>query len=775
MIRALRNLIFLMMAVGTWPALAEEAAKDVMLVFDNSGSMRKVDPNFLATQAVTGFIGTLDGDARAGVIIFDHKVNLAVPLTPLADSGKTAVIESLRQINYRGKWTNSPKAVEQAIYELKVNGREGVEKLIVFMTDGIVETGDPSVDKDQARWLREELAQDAARNGIRIFAIAFTENADYQLIQSLATKTNGEYYRALKAEDLQGAFERVNAAIARLTALKPAEPEVPAPQAPAAEAPAVPATQAAAPAATPAGPTAPPPMTAEQQAAEEFAKAAGVPKEELEKLPEGQAIVVPPPPPEEGRPAGTVVIAVAVVGVAIVAAVVVLLLRKRGGARPAAKEEAEYVPQAFLNDLQGNTSDTRHELGAKPAMLGRVGGADEHLHYIVVNQATIGRRHALIEYKDFSYWIIDQGSINGTFVNGERVTTERRLKHGDRIRLHKYDFEFVMPEVADASKTVFSAASDKTVMAEATLVSRAAAMAPAAAVVAAPPPAPEEEAEEEEEAFDVTGGAFAESPAVPAREEEEEEAAAFDVTGGAFTAEPAVQPAQAEAFDLADFGTEMPAAAEPEAAPPAAEPPVESLATVMLEPEPPAAPPAEPIGTMVLEPEPEAHTDFHDRDTIMRGPPPAAEAPRPLAAAAPPAESEEGVEDLSLDAFISTTVLEATQKAAPPPSEDVTVQSTKVHETAPAAPAPSAPAAPQAPVRVEEELSLDDFIEETALGSGGAETPEPSDRTEFLSEEESDRTILPSEVPKPKKRAEQTHLGDTTVFNAEEPTLPPKR
>jgi pSer/pThr/pTyr-binding forkhead associated (FHA) protein len=90
-------------------------------------------------------------------------------------------------------------------------------------------------------------------------------------------------------------------------------------------------------------------------------------------------------------------------------------------------------------------------------MLGRVAGKDtDHLDYLVIPESTIGRRHSLIEYKDYAYWIIDQGSINGTFVNDRAVTSEVRLKHGDVIRLHKIEFEFVMPEMEDSGMTVIS-------------------------------------------------------------------------------------------------------------------------------------------------------------------------------------------------------------------------------------------------------------------------------------------------------------------------------
>ncbi len=96
-------------------------------------------------------------------------------------------------------------------------------------------------------------------------------------------------------------------------------------------------------------------------------------------------------------------------------------------------------------------------------MLGRVAGKDsENLDFIVIPETTIGRRHAVIEYKDYAYWIIDQGSINGTFVNNIPVTSEVRLKQGDIVRLHKFEFEFSIPDLDEAGMTKVS----NTVLAE---------------------------------------------------------------------------------------------------------------------------------------------------------------------------------------------------------------------------------------------------------------------------------------------------------------------
>ncbi|MBT7952213.1 MAG: VWA domain-containing protein, partial [Gammaproteobacteria bacterium] len=185
-------------------------AKDVVVVLDNSGSMKKNDPDFLATQAVSEFISSLDTQTRISIVIFDQNVSLAMPLTFLSVEARGTVVDSLKKVNYRGLFTDSPAAIERAIYELKNNGREEAQKSIVFMTDGIVDTGKADVDLEKSKWLKEDLAADAADESIKVFGVAFTEGADFQLIQSISQKTDGEYYRALEAADLQNVFAQIN-------------------------------------------------------------------------------------------------------------------------------------------------------------------------------------------------------------------------------------------------------------------------------------------------------------------------------------------------------------------------------------------------------------------------------------------------------------------------------------------------------------------------------------------------------------------------------------
>jgi len=402
--------------VATEPSSNAESdlIKDVVLVLDNSGSMKKNDPQFLTKHAVTEFINNLDESTRVSIIIFDQDVRTAVPLTEISSSSRQGLLDSLSQINYKGLYTNSPAAIESAIYDLKNNAREDARKVIVFMTDGIVDTGNADKDLEKTKWLKEDLSADAADAGIRIFGIAFTENADFELIQSLAQKTDGEYYRALLPDDLQKVFGKLNTLIN-----EPDKPEE----------------------------VMQPETIIVEKIVERVIERTAAPV--IIEVPAGQSQLADE---SDRRRSMLILVALAVLILAVIAMVLMLLRGSKSKSR-----DEETAQEAYLNDIHGVTGQASFALGNKPTMLGRVAGKDtEYLNYFVIPETTIGRRHSLIEYKDFSYWIIDQGSINGTFVNDRPVTSEVRLKHGDMVRLHKVEFEFVMPEMADSGMTVIS-------------------------------------------------------------------------------------------------------------------------------------------------------------------------------------------------------------------------------------------------------------------------------------------------------------------------------
>jgi len=68
---------------------------------------------------------------------------------------------------------------------------------------------------------------------------------------------------------------------------------------------------------------------------------------------------------------------------------------------------------------------------------------------IVLDDSTVSRRHALVLEREGTPVIADDRSLNGVFVNGQRVR-EARLRHGDEVRIGDRLMRYL--EVTNASK-----------------------------------------------------------------------------------------------------------------------------------------------------------------------------------------------------------------------------------------------------------------------------------------------------------------------------------
>lgn len=423
--------------------LAQSSLQDIILVLDNSGSMKKNDPAFLTKAAVKAFVQRASASIRSALVIFDSDARLVVPLTPLAEKQSSAVLSGLDQINYRGLLTNIPAAMERALYELNLNSRPHATKSIILLTDGLIDTGDPVRDADAGKWLREELATDAARHEIKFFGIALTDKADFRLLQSLALTTKGDYFRAHQVEELPPIFERIHQLIGRAVAA----PSPPDPEAYPQEAKETPSF-----------------VTVEVMGKE------NVPGDPAESLAATGPLDSPGAPsltqqaPFESfslfslQRSAVLVFAVTVLGI-LVTMVWVLARRqskppKTSGTSQTPVASVEPIPSAFLHDLKNVTGQSKHALIHPVTVIGRVAPDPvENANSVVLHNAEISRRHALIEYKQHSFWVIDQKSGNGTFVNGERIKEETRLRHGDRIRFHKLEFQFELAASGAADET----------------------------------------------------------------------------------------------------------------------------------------------------------------------------------------------------------------------------------------------------------------------------------------------------------------------------------
>jgi serine phosphatase RsbU (regulator of sigma subunit)/pSer/pThr/pTyr-binding forkhead associated (FHA) protein len=72
------------------------------------------------------------------------------------------------------------------------------------------------------------------------------------------------------------------------------------------------------------------------------------------------------------------------------------------------------------------------ELVSEQSIVGRENFCD-----IVIPSHTVSRQHARITRIDDAYYLEDLSSLNGTFVNGQRVDTRTRLRDKDRIHIYE--------------------------------------------------------------------------------------------------------------------------------------------------------------------------------------------------------------------------------------------------------------------------------------------------------------------------------------------------
>jgi len=149
------------------------------------------------------------------------------------------------------------------------------------------------------------------------------------------------------------------------------------------------------------------------------------------------------------------------------------------GANAPAAPEAPAEPET----LQGRIPEILVFLGEKPIgsyplagelTIGRTAG-----NTILIENAGVSRRHAVIRIQGDRAVLEDLGSSNGTLVNGERVTT-RELKNGDEIGIVKHRLIYKLPKLGEAPKKVEPEldAAQKTMYIDASLIAQASAPKP---------------------------------------------------------------------------------------------------------------------------------------------------------------------------------------------------------------------------------------------------------------------------------------------------------
>ena len=123
------------------------------------------------------------------------------------------------------------------------------------------------------------------------------------------------------------------------------------------------------------------------------------------------------------------------------------------------REEGDETTQTFSPVEADEALGTLDDLGVEgPALVVRSGGGRAGESFlpqddrttigrspdcgVFLDDVTVSRRHAVLVQRAGRWYIEDQGSLNGTFVNRRRVESAE-LEDGDEIQIGKYRLTFL--------------------------------------------------------------------------------------------------------------------------------------------------------------------------------------------------------------------------------------------------------------------------------------------------------------------------------------------
>ena len=197
------------------PIVRSEAARDIMLAVDISGSMDYRDfpgsddalvSRFDAVQrVVSDFVAARDAD-RVGLIVFGNRAYLQLPFT--RDLSTAVALVDLMEVGMAGPRTALGDAIGLSIRSFETSEVE--DRILILLTDG----------NDTASAMTPiNAAEIAAQNGIQIHTIGIGDESargedrvDFAVLTTIAERTGGSFSNAENEASLSDIYAAIDSA-----------------------------------------------------------------------------------------------------------------------------------------------------------------------------------------------------------------------------------------------------------------------------------------------------------------------------------------------------------------------------------------------------------------------------------------------------------------------------------------------------------------------------------------------------------------------------------
>ncbi len=175
---------------------------DLIVTMDISGSMRG-DKITSARSSLMQFVQKVDNRDRLRIDLFNDTISTLTPLTPIGEK-RQQVLDSVSGI-FEQNSTSLYDAVLKAYQDMQTEGDPNHIRAIVVLSDG-ADTVSTATLEEVVRQI--QTAQGEGGNAIKIFTIAFGEDADADILKSIADPSGGKQYNSLP-ETIQKIYDEI--------------------------------------------------------------------------------------------------------------------------------------------------------------------------------------------------------------------------------------------------------------------------------------------------------------------------------------------------------------------------------------------------------------------------------------------------------------------------------------------------------------------------------------------------------------------------------------
>ena len=192
--------------------IPENSNLNVVLLLDSSGSMEITDPMRLRDEGVRLFLQFLKDGDKISIVKFSDKTKVLMKNAYFNKDGLDTLSKGIAQIKNTGLYTDLYNGINKALslfYDTE-GDKEEYQNIIILFSDGKMEPDEKIISKEDAlKKLSEEVIPELKAKNIKLYTLAFSDEADKELLKSLADSTDALSWFTPDADKIHESFSKL--------------------------------------------------------------------------------------------------------------------------------------------------------------------------------------------------------------------------------------------------------------------------------------------------------------------------------------------------------------------------------------------------------------------------------------------------------------------------------------------------------------------------------------------------------------------------------------